>query len=95
MTTANMEKNEEMTKANKRKYLLESLSSKLFLGCALLSVVSLLLIIGFVFYKGSNPFIVEGYSFMDFIFGTEWVPSEDKFGIFPMIVASLLSLIHI
>ena len=91
MTTANMEKHEEMTKANKRKYLLESLSSKLFLGCALLSVVSLLLIIGFVFYKGSNPFIAEGYSFLDFIFGTEWVPSEDKFGIFPMIVASLFA----
>lgn len=91
MTTANMEKHEEMTKANKRKYMLESLSSKVFLGCALLSVVSLLLIIGFVFYKGSNPFIVDGYSFMDFIFGTEWVPSEDKFGIFPMIVASLFA----
>lgn len=91
MTTANMEKHEEMTKANKRKYLLESLSAKIFLGCALLSVLSLLLIIGFVFYKGSNPFIADGYSFIDFIFGSEWVPSEDKFGIFPMIVASLFA----
>ncbi|MGM9949845.1 MAG: phosphate ABC transporter permease subunit PstC [Lysinibacillus sp.] len=91
MTTANMEKHEEMTKANKRKYLLESLSSKVFLGCALLAVFSLLLIIGFVFYKGSNPFIMDGYSFIDFIFGSEWVPSEDKFGIFPMIVASLFA----
>lgn len=91
MTIANMEKHEEMSKANKRKYFLESLSAKIFLGCALLSVLSLLLIIGFVFYKGSNPFIAEGYSFIDFIFGSEWVPSEDKFGIFPMIVASLFA----
>lgn len=91
MTIANMEKHEEMSKANKRKYFLESLSAKIFLGCALLSVLSLLLIIGFVFYKGSNPFIAEGYSFIDFIFGSEWVPSEDKFGIFPMIAASLFA----
>lgn len=83
----------EIGKSNKRKYLLEKISSKLFLICALLSVISLLLIIGFVFYKGSHPFIVEGYSFIDFIFGTDWVPSENKFGIFPMIVASILATI--
>lgn len=53
--------------------------------------MSLALIVGFVFYKGSYPFIAEGYSFIDFIFGTDWVPSEDKFGIFPMIVASLFA----
>ena len=80
-------------KSNKRKYLLESLSSKLFLFCALLSVFSLLLIVGFVFYRGSHPFIAEGYSFFEFIFGTDWVPSEDKFGIFPMIVASIYATI--
>ena len=80
-------------KSNKRKYMLESLSSKLFLFCALLSVLSLLLIVGFVFYRGSHPFIAEGYSFLDFIFGTDWVPSEDKFGIFPMIVASIYATI--
>jgi len=81
----------EIKKANKRKYFLEGLSAKVFLGCALLSVVSLALIIAFVFYKGSYPFVAEGYSFIDFLFGTEWVPSEDKFGILPMIVASLLA----
>ncbi len=80
-------------KSNKRKYLMESLSSKLFLLCALLSVFSLLLIVGFVFYRGAHPFIAEGYSFFDFIFGSDWVPSEDKFGIFPMIVASLYATI--
>lgn len=80
-------------KSNKRKYLMESLSSKLFLLCALLSVFSLLLIVGFVFYRGAHPFIAEGYSFFDFIFGVDWVPSEDKFGIFPMIVASIYATI--
>ncbi|OCA82100.1 phosphate ABC transporter permease subunit PstC [Pseudobacillus wudalianchiensis] len=80
-------------KSNKKKYFLENVSSKVFLFCALLSVFSLLLIIGFVFYKGSHPFIAEGYSFIDFIFGTDWVPSEDQFGIFPMIVASVYATI--
>ena len=79
--------------SNKKKYMLEKLSERVFLICALLSVISLLLIIGFVFLKGANPFIADGYSFFNFIFGTEWVPSEDKFGIFPMIVASLFATV--
>lgn len=94
MNTQNRnEVEQQISKGNKRKYFLESLSSKLFLACALLSVVSLLLIVGFVFYKGANPFITGGYSFFDFLFGSDWVPSEDKFGIFPMIVASIYATI--
>jgi len=77
--------------SNKKKYMMEKLSEKLFLFCALLSVASLLLIIGFVFLKGANPFVADGYSFIDFIFGMDWIPSEDKFGIFPMIVASIFA----
>ena len=83
----------EMGKANKRKYLFEKVSARVFLVCALLSVISLLLIIGFVFYKGAHPFIAEGYSFFDFLFGVDWVPSEGKFGIWPMIVASLYATV--
>ncbi|MGX1195434.1 phosphate ABC transporter permease subunit PstC [Metabacillus sp. SLBN-84] len=81
----------EIQKSNKRKYMLEKLSGRIFLFCALLSVISLVLIIGFVFYKGFHPFIAEGYSFFNFLFGVDWVPSEDKFGIFPMIVASVFA----
>lgn len=85
--------NVEIGKANKRKYMLEKISARVFLICALLSVITLLLIIGFVFYKGSHPFVAEGYSFINFILGTDWVPSEDQFGIFPMIVASIFATI--
>ncbi|WP_226793156.1 phosphate ABC transporter permease subunit PstC [Bacillus sp. B1-b2] len=85
--------NSEMEKANKRKYMYERVSARVFLFCALLSVITLLLIVGFVFYKGAHPFVVEGYNFIDFILGTDWVPSEDKFGIFPMIVASIFATI--
>lgn len=74
---------------NKSKYFIEGLTEKIFLISASVAVISLLLIIGFVFYKGLRPFIVEGYSFWDFIFGTQWIPSANKYGILPMIVASL------
>ncbi|MBS5969440.1 MAG: phosphate ABC transporter permease subunit PstC [Clostridium perfringens] len=80
---------EAKSQNNKSKYFIESLTEKIFLISASVAVMSLLLIIGFVFYKGLRPFIVEGYSFWDFIFGTQWIPSANKYGILPMIVASL------
>lgn len=76
-------------KSNKSKYVIEKTSHIIFLGSALIAVVSLLLIIGFVFYKGLTPFVSKGYSFTDFLFGTKWVPSADQFGILPMILASI------
>ncbi|MER1998561.1 MAG: phosphate ABC transporter permease subunit PstC [Lysinibacillus sp.] len=93
MTTSRELQTGVIEKANRRKYFLEGLSAKIFLGCALLSVVSLLLIIGFVFFKGSTPFVSGEYGVLDFLFGTEWVPSEGQFGIFPMIVASIFATI--
>ncbi|EOU1755731.1 phosphate ABC transporter permease subunit PstC [Clostridium perfringens] len=80
---------EAKSQNNKSKYFIESLTEKIFLISASVAVISLLLIIGFVLYKGLRPFIVEGYSFWDFIFGTQWIPSANKYGILPMIVASL------
>ncbi|MBC8631570.1 phosphate ABC transporter permease subunit PstC [Paraclostridium tenue] len=81
------------SKGNKTKYTIEKLAKNVFMVSALLAVISLLLIIGFVFYKGLTPFIAKGYSFIDFITGTTWVPSANKFGILPMIVASIISTI--
>ena len=59
---------QHMSKSNRRKYLLERVSKKVFLGCALLSVVSLLLIVGFVLMKGTNPFLSGDYQILDFLF---------------------------
>ncbi|MEG1286519.1 MAG: phosphate ABC transporter permease subunit PstC [Clostridium sp.] len=80
-------------KNNKSKYVIENVSHTIFLISALIAVISLLLIIGFVFYKGLTPFIAKGYSFTEFLFGTKWVPSADKYGILPMILASLFGTI--
>ena len=78
-------------KSNKSKYIIEDVTKFIFFISAMLAVISLLLIIGFVFYKGLNPFISEGFSFKDFLLGTKWVPSSESFGIAPMIVASILA----
>lgn len=78
------------SKSNKNKYFWEYFSEKIFLICALIAVASLVLIVGFVFMKGARPFVAEGMSYFDFLFGTDWVPSDKQFGIFPMIIASLL-----
>ena len=76
---------------NKNKYVMEKVAKNVFFISALVAVVSLLLIIGFVFYKGLTPFISKGYSFTSFLSGTEWLPSSDKFGILPMILASIFA----
>lgn len=71
------------------KYIIDGISENIFKVCALVAVMSLILIIGFVFYKGLTPFIYKGYSFREFLLGTEWIPSSDKYGVLPMIIASI------
>lgn len=88
-----IETGDSKNKNNKNKYIAEKVAKNVFMISALVSVISLLLIIGFVFYKGLTPFIFKGYSFMDFLTGTDWLPSSDKFGISPMIIASILATI--
>ncbi|MGL4912654.1 MAG: phosphate ABC transporter permease subunit PstC [Romboutsia sp.] len=78
---------------NEGKYVAEKVAKNVFMLSALISVVSLLLIIGFVFYKGLTPFIFKGYSFTEFLMGSDWVPSADKFGISSMVAASIFATI--
>ena len=68
-------------------------SKWIFLLSALIAVFSLLLIMGFVFYKGLTPFIFKGYSFIDFFTGSDWLPGSDKFGIATMVVASIVATV--
>jgi phosphate transport system permease protein len=75
------------------KYFMDYFFARIFQICALISVISLILIIGLVFYKGLNPFIFKGYSFIEFITGSEWLPELDKYGVLPMILASVYGTI--
>ena len=77
-----------------REKLGEKSIETLFLLCALVGVVSVTAIIVFVFYKGLHPFFgPDAYSFLDFITGTRWAPGENIYGIFYMIVASVLATV--
>lgn len=83
----------ESKSENKFKYTVDRITKNIFMISSWVSVISLLSIIAFVFYKGLTPFVFKGYSFTDFLFGSEWLPSADKFGISSMIVTSIISTI--
>lgn len=84
----------EYLKSNMKRDIITKIIESIFFLCALVGVVSLIAIIGFVFYKGLSPFIGEdAYSIKKFLTGTRWAPSEDLYGIFYMIVGSVLSTI--
>jgi phosphate transport system permease protein len=54
---------------------------------AISSVLIIVLIIAFVFKEGLPA--ITSYGFFNFIFGMDWSPSNDQFGIFPMIIGTL------
>lgn len=60
---------------------------KFFWLCAILSLLALLLILGFLLKEGLPPLFSIG--FKSFLLGQRWKPLEETFGIFPMIVATV------
>lgn len=96
MMDYNMELDDSMKsvkmKRNIKREIFEKSVESLFFICALVGVISVIAIIAFVFYKGLRPFFGENaYSFTKFITGTTWAPSKGVYGIFHMIVASVLA----
>lgn len=65
----------------------EKLSGRIFLALALSSISVLVIITVFILSQGI-PLIKE-VGLFNFIFGKEWAPSQDKFGIFAMIIGSV------
>jgi phosphate transport system permease protein len=86
MLKMNIEKNT----ASKNR-IIENIFSKFFFLSAIISIMSLVIIIIFVFAKGI-PAIIE-IGLMDFIFGKLWRPSSNDFGILPMILGSIYATI--
>ena len=58
-----------------------------FMVAACVSILAVLLICLFLFASGIPAIGKIGP--LEFLFGTEWRPSNDIYGIFPMIVASI------
>lgn len=59
----------------------------LFLICACVSIIAVILICVFLFANGIPTMFEIGIG--DFLFGMEWKPAQDLYGIFPMIVGSI------
>lgn len=77
---------------DKRKEYFENVIQSIFILSALVSVLSVAAIIVFVFSKGLKPFFGEdAYSFLKFITGLKWDPSNEIFGVFYMIIGSVLA----
>ncbi len=67
--------------------LRESLMRAVFFLCAFVSVIAVVLICLFIFSGGAPAFAEIGV--FKFLFGTDWNPTANRFGILPMIVGSL------
>lgn len=65
----------------------EKLFEKIFFLFASLSVIAVCIICVFLFANGFPAMIEIGIG--DFLFGTRWQPSNNVYGIFPMIVGSI------
>lgn len=65
----------------------ERIMKAVFLTTACVSILAVILICVFLFASGV-PAIKE-IGFTDFLFGTSWKPSQNLYGIFPMIVGSV------
>ncbi|EHE0558778.1 phosphate ABC transporter permease subunit PstC [Campylobacter upsaliensis] len=65
----------------------EKIFKGIFALCALLSIFAVLMICFFLF-ANAIPTITQ-IGLFDFIFGLDWYPTEEIFGIFPMVVGSI------
>lgn len=83
------EKNPKHKRSQMKRNILEKGMQLLFLLCACVSIIAVLVICIFMFAKGCPAIAKIG--FMDFIFGTDWSPKNvpASYGIFPMIVGSI------
>ena len=70
-----------------KSHVKEKIMEAVFMLCACVSILSVALICIFLFANGIPAMTKIG--FFDFIFGRKWKPSNEIFGIFPMIIVSI------
>ena len=70
-----------------KSHVKEKIMEAVFMLCACVSILSVTLICIFLFANGIPAMTKIG--FFDFIFGRKWKPSNEIFGIFPMIIGSI------
>ena len=70
-----------------KSHVKEKIMETVFMLCACVSILSVALICIFLFANGIPA--MKKIGFFDFIFGRKWKPSNEVFGIFPMIIGSI------
>lgn len=65
----------------------EKIMEAVFLLTAIVSIVAVVLICGFLFANGIPA--MKEIGFVEFLTGTKWKPGNDRYGIFPMILGSI------
>ena len=70
-----------------KSHVKEKIMEAVFMLCACVSILSVALICIFLFANGIPA--MTKICFFDFIFGQKWKPSNEVFGIFPMIIGSI------
>ncbi|OYW71209.1 MAG: phosphate ABC transporter permease subunit PstC [Aerococcus viridans] len=71
----------------KQNNMLETVMKYVFMLAAFTSILALLAISYFIFARGL-PFMAD-YGFGQFLFGSKWQPSQEIFGLAPMLIGSL------
>ncbi|AFS78296.1 phosphate ABC transporter permease protein PstC [Gottschalkia acidurici 9a] len=84
-------KQEDEMKVNKLETTLEKIIESIFFISACVAIISVVVITIFIFAKGGPAIFKIGIK--EFIFGQEWNPTGDIYGIFPMIIGTLYSTI--
>jgi len=82
-----VKKNQKMKPKAKITDIIEKNVEAFLFICAIMAVLSVVIISAYIFIKGTPAIAKIG--FFEFIFGNEWNPSAELFGIFPMIVGSI------
>lgn len=78
----------ELRLMSRATYIREAALKNLFLLCAFVAVMGVVLIIAFVGWRGWPIFAVEGFG--GFLAGREWNPTDSVFGILPLIYGSFV-----
>ncbi len=82
-------------RSNKKREIIERCVEKIFLINACVAIFCVIAITFYIFYKGLDPFYTSqsenSYSIIKFLTGIRWNPAGHEFGIFHMIIGSILS----
>ena len=66
----------------------EKLSGRIFLAFAFSSITALAVITVFIFVNGAP--VISEVGFAKFVFGMDWAPGHGEYGIFPMIIGTVV-----